>query len=260
MTGEFPIVLDLAQAWFWELFVVFIRIGAMVSVAPVFGDQSVPVRVKLGLSFAFAAIVAPSIELDISVNELNLLGFVKILGPETLAGLFFGILLRFFVFSLQIAGSMAAQATSLAQIFGGTAGVDPQPAIGHLLVISGLALAAILGLHVYLANYMINSYVIFPVGILIQSETIISVGLQEVGRTFSLGFCLAAPFLIASLVYNVMLGAINKAMPQLMVSFVGAPAITAGALLLLALSAPLMLATWHEVFESFLLNPFGYSR
>ena len=60
---------------------------------------------------------------------------------ETLVGLMLGLALRFLIMALQMAGTMAAQATSFSQAFGG-AGVDPQPAIAHLLVVGGLALAA----------------------------------------------------------------------------------------------------------------------
>jgi flagellar biosynthetic protein FliR len=45
-------------------------------------------------------------------------------------------------------------------------------------------------------------------------------------------------------------------MPQLMVTFVGAPAITLGALALLMLSAPILLGLWHEGFTAFLADPF----
>lgn len=54
-----------------------------------------------------------------------------------------------------------------------------------------------------------------------------------------------------------MLGVINKAMPQLMVAFVGAPLITAGGLFILCLAAPVMLAVWLQAFDQFLFNPFG---
>ena len=79
------------------------------------------------------------------------------------AGLAIGIVIRLFVLALQIAGSIAAQSTSLAQIFGG-ATVDPQPAIGHVLLVAGLALAVMLGLHVRLAQVLILSYEILPAG------------------------------------------------------------------------------------------------
>ena len=72
---------------------------------------------------------------------------------------------------------------------------------------------------------------------------------------FTLAFTLAAPFVITSVVYNLALGVINRAMPQLMVAFVGAPVITFGAIFLLFLSAPLVLTVWNAEFTSFLGNP-----
>jgi flagellar biosynthetic protein FliR len=62
---------------------------------------------------------------------------------------------------------------------------------------------------------------------------------------------------IASLLYNLALGAINRAMPQLMVSFVGAPALTLGGLALLALAAPILLSFWSDAVERALFQPFA---
>ncbi len=74
---------------------------------------------------------------------------------------------------------------------------------------------------------------------------------------FALAFSLAAPFTIASFVYNLALGVINRAMPQLMVTFVGAPAITLGGLALLLVSAPILLGIWHQCLVDFIADPFG---
>ena len=178
-------------------------------------------------------------------------------GAEIVAGLFFGLSLRFFVIALQIAGTIAAQSTSLSQIFGGSVSIDPLPAIGNILMVSGLALAVLMGLHVHLAKFMINSYQLVPAGTLPEANTIAQVGLLEVSRCFALAFTLSAPFLVASLIYNITLGVINRAMPQLMVAFVGAPAITAGGLALLALSAPILLGIWADRFSDALVTPFG---
>ena len=227
------------------------------AVMPAFGDQAVPVRVKLVLAVMFTLIVAPVIASTIGPMPTELVTAVTILGPEVLSGLFFGLFLRFFILALQIAGSIAAQSTSLSQIFGGSAGVDPQPAIGHILVVGGTALAALSGLHVHVATYIIESYKMVPIGVALQADMVVSLGLGEVTRTFGLGFTLAAPFLIASLVYNVVIGVINRAMPQLMVSFVGAPAITAGGLLLLLITAPIILGLWLAAFREFMTAPFG---
>ena len=58
-----------------------------------------------------------------------------------------------------------------------------------------------------------------------------------------------------SIVYNVTLGVLNKAMPQLMVVLVGAPAITFLALVVLAATAPALLEAWRTAFAAALLDP-----
>lgn len=255
--SEFAQLLPLTHSLLWLYFAVFIRVGAIMAVMPAFGDQAVPARVRLALAIMFTFIVTPALTSGVPPVPTSMLAKLAPLGSEVIVGLFFGLVLRFFILTLQIAGTIAAQSTSLAQIFGGTAGVDPQPAIGHTLVVAGTALAALTGLHVQAAAYMIHSYDLVPFGIVLRGEILSHAGTGEVSRAFSLGFRLAAPFLIASLIYNVTLGIINRAMPQLMVSFVGAPAITAGGLLLFLISAPIMLSIWIVAFSSFMASPFG---
>ncbi len=80
--------------------------------------------------------------------------------------------------------------------------------------------------------------------------------MARVTDAFGLAVSLAAPFAVASFAYNLALGAINRAMPQLMVAFVGAPAITAGALLLLWIAAPDMLFHWADRLDAVLADPF----
>jgi len=257
MTQGITTFLEMFQVWFWVGFTVVLRVGAMMAVLPVFGEHSVPIKVKLALTFAFALIVAPATGQLIGDTPATSGLMLRYGGTEVLNGLFFGMMLRFFIMALQVAGTIAAQSTSLSQIFGGSVGVDPMPAIGNILVISGLALAVILGLHVHLAAFMISGYALIPPGTLPDASTVAEVGLTEVTRCVSLAFTLAAPFVIASLIYNITLGVINRAMPQLMVAFVGAPAITAGGLALLALSAPILLSIWSDRFFGFINAPFG---
>lgn len=247
----------LSETFLFQLFIVFIRVGAIVSLLPVFGEQMIPNRIKLGLAIAFTAIVFPAVP-DLSQTR-SMLGSLGLFFAEGLTGLFFGIMLRLFVIVLHIAGSIAAQSTSLSQLFGGNS-VEPLPAMGHVLVIGGLALMTVLGMHVQFAAFMIHSYTLVPVGEVIPADVLNKAGVAEISKAFALGFTLAAPFVIASFVYNVTLGIINKAMPQLMVAFVGAPAITAGGLAILMLAAPIMLSIWSSSFENFLMDPFRSQR
>ncbi len=234
-------------------FVVFLRVGAAMAMLPAFGERTVPMRVRLGLTVALTLITAPAVLPALSaLGQEPSLG--RIVATETIAGLALGATLRLFVMVLQIAGTMAAQSVSLSQIFGGQA-IDPQPAIGHVMVISGLALAAMAGLHVKVVQLFVLSYDLMPAGAFPAPADLLEWGLARVTHAFSLAFTLAAPFVIASLIYNLALGVINRAMPQLMVAFVGAPAITAAGLLLLMLSLPLILPVWLGAMDAFMAAP-----
>lgn len=234
--------------------VVFLRVGAAMAMMPAFGERSVPMRVRLALGLAFTLITAPAV-----LDRVPALDPGIWLAGEVVIGLALGAVLRLFVIALQLAGAMAAQTISLAQIFGGQ-GTDPQPAIGHTMVISGLALAVILGLHVKLAAFLVLSYDLLPAGQLPVPSDLMEWGVTRVARAFALGFGLAMPFVITSLLYNLTLGVINRAMPQLMVAFIGAPAITLGGLALLALSLPLILQVWVGAMDAFLVAPTGPVR
>ena len=140
----------------------------MMSLMPVFGEQTIPVRIRLAVALGFCLIVTPALGRTIGPMPPDIMTFLPILAPEVVTGLFFGLLLRFFVFAIQTAGSIAAQSTSLSQIFGGTAGADPQPAMAHVLLTAGLALAALMGLHVEMARYILTTYEMVPVGTLFE--------------------------------------------------------------------------------------------
>lgn len=256
MTEQLAQLLEAFRLSFAVGFVVFLRVGAVMALLPAFSERSVPERIRLFLAVAFTIIVAPSVAPDVLRVLQSGTAYLAILGAEVLVGLVFGILMRLFVIVLQTAGSIAAQSTSLAQILGGAA-AEPLPAMGHIMVVSGLALAAMAGLHVHVAEALIGSYSVFPAGQFPAPGVIADWGTQHVSAAFKMAFTLAAPFIIASLIYNVALGVINKAMPQLMVAFVGAPAITAGGLIILFLSLPLILTIWFNGFFGFLANPYG---
>ncbi|WP_366942637.1 flagellar biosynthetic protein FliR [uncultured Sulfitobacter sp.] len=245
-------LMDITDALLWQGFAVFVRVSALVSLLPAFGEQSVPARVKLGIALAFTFIIAPAVSAPVQPMQFETVFWI--IFTEITAGLILGIGIRLFILALQTAGSIAAQSTSLAQILGG-AMAEPVPAMGHILVMGGLALAVMTGLHVRVSEMVILSYQMLPMGQFPSGADVSEWGVDQIRRAFSLAFTLAAPFVVLSVLYNVALGVINKAMPQLMVAFVGAPVITAGGLMLLCLSAPLLLSTWLEALNNFIANP-----
>lgn len=258
IAGQLQPLMDLALAVLRAYGLVFLRVGAAAALLPGFGDRIVPARIRLVAAMALSAAVAPAVAGSLPAGPATLAGSVGLLFAEMLNGLVLGFVLRLFLMAIEMAGGIAAQSGSLAQMFG-TAG-EPMPAIGHLLVIAGLGLAFLGGLHVRIAAALILSYRAIPAGTLPGAALIESWSLAQVSHAFGLSFSLAAPFVIAALLYNVALGFINRAMPGLMVAMIGAPALAAGVLILLAVAAPLMLAGWQSGYERLLADPFAVVR
>ncbi|WP_288995332.1 flagellar biosynthetic protein FliR [uncultured Gemmobacter sp.] len=235
---------------FAAAFVVLLRVSGTVALMPGFGETLLPVRIKLVAALAFTLVVAPVVMPQGMPPDT--IGFSLFLS-EPAIGLMFGIGLRLFIFALQTAGAIIAQATSLSQFFGGMG--ESQPAMGHALSLAGITLFMVMDLHVRAAQYLVESYATFPLGTILPSGDLLEWGLWQVGRSFRLGLGFATPFVIGSLIYNIAIGVVNKAMPQLMVAFIGAPALTLGGLALFALTAPLFLPVWGAAIEAYFLDP-----
>ncbi|MEL7091373.1 MAG: flagellar biosynthetic protein FliR [Pseudomonadota bacterium] len=242
-----------AEDAIWIGLLVFLRIAAIVSLLPAFGEQTVPMRIKLVIALAFTVIVAPAINIEPPPRTLDQIALLTL--TETLSGILLGLGLRLFIMALQTAGTIAAQSTSLSQILGGAA-VEPLAAMGYILTVSAIALAVMTGLHVKAAELMILSYSFLPLGLFAAGSDVATWGTAQISKAFSLAFVLAAPFVLISVLYNLTLGVINRAMPQLMVAFVGAPVITLGGLFVLFLAAPSMLSVWIEALDGFMAAPF----
>jgi len=250
----FEHLLSAAQIWLATFVGVFLRVGACFFVLPGLGEQMIPLRVRLGAALAMSVLLTPMLHSEIAIT--GLMPPREAFFSEAVIGLCLGLALRFVVYALQTAGTIAAQATSLSQIMGG-ASPDPLPAMGAILSLAGIALVVLTGLHVHMASTFLQSYALFPFGGLPMPSDLAEWGIARVSASFALAFSLSAPFLIASLLYNVALGVINKAMPQLMVAFVGAPAITWGGLGLLMLATPAILMSWSAAFDATLANPWA---
>ena len=236
---------DLAVPILAQFFAVFLRVGGLMLVVPGFGDRMIPARIRLMIAFALSAAVAPSIPLPDAVTP----GLIAV---EVTVGLALGVVLRFIAMALTMAGMMAAQLTSLAQLFGT---VEPSSAIGNVLNLAGLALLMASGLPMMLIDVLIRSYDVLPQGAPMGGGDVAMFGVSRAAQAFALAFGLAAPFALAALVYNAAMGVINRAMPQLMVALVGAPAITGASGLLLFLSAPLILSVWRTAMIAALGDP-----
>ena len=237
---------DLAFAVVNQFLTVFMRVGGIVLLLPGLGDRLIPTRIRLMGAFSLTAVVAPFAPPAPVSPDAGLVA------AELLVGVALGTVLRFIALALSMAGMMAAQLTSLAQLFGT---VEPSSAIGNLLNLAGLALLMASGLPLMVIDLLVRSYEVLPQGVFLDGSNLARWGVARAAQAFALAFALAAPFALAAIIYNASMGVINRAMPQLMVALVGAPAITGASAILLFLAAPLMLTVWKATMIAALGDP-----
>ncbi len=191
LVAQLTALSGLAEAAIWQAALVFLRVGAMVALLPALGEQALPQRVKLAAAAAITLVVAPGVTVPPAYGPMALLA-------EAAAGLALGFGLRLMVLGLQMAGTLAAQSVSLAQMFAGT-GPEPAPIVANLLVLSGVALFLALGGPARSVELVFLSYQMLPAGVPPDPSVLADWGLARIARVFALAFSLAAPFVLAAL-------------------------------------------------------------
>jgi len=239
---------------------VFARVGAAAFLVPGLGERAIPVRVRLMAALGIAVMLAPLIEAHAGQAPATPLALAVVLVAEAVVGLVIGLAFRFLVFALQTAGMVAAQHLSVAQMFGAGVAPEPEPTIATLLAMGGITLALMAGLHVHLVTTLAGLYDIFPFGRFPAGADLARWATERVAETFTLGVMLAAPFVAIGFAYNLALGALNRAMPQLLVALVGVPALVWVGMVILALVLPALMDAWLARLDHVFTDPLGGIR
>ena len=221
--------------------VVLARLSPIVFLMPGIGEQVLPVRVRLmvllGVSVAFSFEGAFEPPVMATAGKL-----IEIMISELIIGVLIGITLRLCIWALMIAGSLIAQAIGLSQLLGFSTDTEAQTIVAKLLAMSGAALLLSMNFHVAAFAAIWELYDALPPGA--RAASYYAHLADAIFSAVTLGFLLAWPFVVVSLLYNLGLGFINKAMPQLMVAFVGAPFIVGAGLILMTTGLAALLMVW----------------
>ena len=230
-------------AWIALFMVIVARVGFVVFLMPGIGEQTVPARVRIALLLAIVTVFATSGVLP-RPEAMGLAGFFSLLVSESIIGLFLGILLRLSIWMLAIAGTLIAQVVGLAQMLGIALETEAQTLTANMLSMAGAALLLSMDYHVTAIARLAELYTEIPAGAL--SEIDVTFLINSTFDAFTFAVLLAWPFVAINLLYNICLGFINKALPSLMVAFVGAPFMIGAGLILLTVSIATMLMVWMD--------------
>ncbi len=216
----------------------FLRMSAMFSIAPLFGSQTIPVRIRVAAALVLSVALAPGMAAVDAPDPLSAAGVLAI-ASELFIGLSMGFTLQLVFAALHIAGELVAttMGLSMAQVTDPVNGAQV-PVVGQLFFMVGMLVFLSLNGHLALLAMLVESYRTLPVGGAGIGTQELWTMLEWAGLMFRYAMQVALPALTALLAANVMLGVITRSAPQLNLFAFGLPITTALGLALLMLVLP----------------------
>jgi flagellar biosynthetic protein FliR len=243
--------LDWLSQYAWIGALLFARLGAVLMVAPVWGEQAVPATMRLAMALLVTTVLAPGLASTTPPLPGDAIGAIPLLINEIIIGLILGLGARLLMSALQVAGATAGLASGL----GFAQQIDPiasQPAaiFSGFFSLMGLILIMAAGLHRVMIDAAADSYVIFPPGAFPPIGDASTFVIDAVSSSFRLGIQIAAPVLIFSLIFNIALGLISRLIPQVQVFMTALPLSVMLGLAVIALGLGGGLMMWLDAMEA----------
>jgi flagellar biosynthesis protein FliR len=221
-------------AWLWP----FLRIGACLMVAPVFGARFVPGRYRIVLAAAITLLVAPLLPPLPQVSPFSGEGLV-ITVQQLVIGVAIGFVLQIVFDSLAMGGQLLANTMGLSFAFN----VDPlrgasTPVLGQFYsLIATLTFLALNG-HIAIIEAMVDGFQTMPIGAGgIGAEGFMQIALWG-NQLFRGAMMVALPGLTALLIVNLAFGVVSRAAPSLNLFAIGFPVTLIGGLLIVLAGLP----------------------
>src|SRR6185369_16920058 len=169
--GLYPQLLALLHSMWWP----FVRIMALLSFAPVFGEVSMPTRVKALLAMVLAIVMLPTVAAPTGIDVFSLRSLV--LTVEQLAvGATLGIALQFATAVVSVLGFIVSSQTGLSM----AAMNDPingqsSDALSAMLGVLGILVFFAIDAHLLVVGVVAASFKAWPIG-----QAIASIHIQTV--------------------------------------------------------------------------------
>jgi flagellar biosynthetic protein FliR len=237
------------DAWLSQLMWPFMRIGACFMVAPAFGAQFVPVRIRIVLAGAITLIIAPLVPPPAAITPFSAAGFV-VTAQQLIIGIALGFSLQLLFDAVTLGGQLLANSMGLSFAFN----TDPlhgvqTPVVGQLYTMLVMLTFLALNGHLALIETLVDGFRTLPVG----TTGLGANGLWSIvewgGQLFAGALAIALPGVTALLIVNIAFGVMSRAAPQLNLFAVGFPISLVFGLVIVLTGLPSVQATFTRLLE-----------
>ncbi|EEG76511.1 flagellar biosynthetic protein FliR [Dethiobacter alkaliphilus] len=231
------------------LFLIFVRLSALIAVLPFFTWRGIPALPKIGFAGVFAYLIfLASSPQEFEIPE-HFYYYVLAVGSEVLFGLALGFLVLLIFAAARIAGQMVDVQAGLmmASVF------DPQfgsqvTLFGQFYYLFALVFYLTVNGHHMLFMAIARSIELVTPGGVVFSPQLIPNVMQFIFQMFIIAFQLAVPVVAVLIFSDLALGLLSKTVPQLHVFMVGMPLKVGVALFIIYLIFPYLAQVLETVF------------
>ncbi len=203
---------------------IFLRIGAMFTVVPIFNNRNIPLLPKLTLSLLITYILIYTVDLS-PVNYEEGLIFLALIGiKEIITGLIMGMALRFVFDGIGYAALHIGRDMGLVMLEMFDPSTESQ---NNMLSILFIMLATIVFIlingHHFIIESLAYSFKIIPLGHYSINGTVLNLFVKYSALMFVLSVKIAAPIMVAFFLLHLASGIISRVSPNFQVFFVLLP-------------------------------------
>jgi len=238
------------EGWLMQYFWPFVRIGACLMVAPIFGARFVPPRFRVALAGALTFLVAPLVTIPQGLTPLSIAGVVVTV-HQLLIGVATGFVLQVVFDSLSMGGQLLANSMGLSFAFN----VDPQrgastPVVGTMYMLMVTLTFLAMNGHLAMIEALVDGFRTQPIALTgfgaDQWWQVVAWGNQ----LFAGALSVALPGMTALLIVNLGFGVMSRAAPSLNMFAVGFPISLVFGLLIVLLSLPAVQASFSMLIST----------
>jgi len=228
---------------------VLIRVGGIISTAPVFGSSNTPPQMKVVISLMLALILYPFIP-SITVFPNRPDHYIVLIASELLIGMVLGIIARFLFGAVEFAGTVIGfqMGLGMAMVF------DPQSQeqislVGRFESATATLIFLAMDGHLIVLQALVRSYSVLPPGGSSISRPLIEKLTELSASIFVIGLQIGAPLIVALFLANAVVGLLARSVPQIQVFVVGFPLTLMLGFLFLLFGMPFFAQAVHQMFE-----------
>lgn len=240
-----------------NIFLIAGRFTGMIFTAPIFGSRNYPIPMKIGLVFFTTILVFPFVDTSIAYDVSTFLAFGMLLANELIIGLFIGLILSVFFNFIYFSGDIIDHELGYSIV----SVINPLdesqiPITANVFYVFSTLIFLMLNMHHELIAVLIVSFSRIRLGSFLKVDESVAMLVEIIQQSFVIGFQIAAPFVIAILIANIILGLLSKAMPGMNIFELGMPFKIFFGLLLFIILMPYM----YEIFSNILDYGFFYIK